>query len=117
MNVAEHLYTQGYISYPRTETTSYPANFDLKGVLQQQSNNPKWGDVVKKVLSEGINKPRSGEDKGDHPPITPMKPNNGQLSGGRSNLISSCMRCCSPQIGMKSKPSTESVVRLIGYSH
>ncbi|KAJ1359352.1 hypothetical protein KIN20_018051 [Parelaphostrongylus tenuis] len=86
MSIAEHLYTQGFISYPRTETTSYPTNFDLTGTLKQQASNSKWGDVVTKILKCGIQKPRGGEDKGDHPPITPMKPNNGQLSGDMARI-------------------------------
>nr|XP_048308371.1 DNA topoisomerase 3-beta-1 isoform X4 [Myodes glareolus] len=73
MQIAERLYTQGYISYPRTETTHYPENFDLKGSLRQQANHPYWADLVKQLLAEGINRPRKGHDAGDHPPITPMK--------------------------------------------
>lgn len=47
MQIAERLYTQGYISYPRTETTHYPENFDLKGTLRQQANNPFWAEEVR----------------------------------------------------------------------
>ncbi|CAI9157407.1 unnamed protein product [Rangifer tarandus platyrhynchus] len=73
MQTAERLYTQGYISYPRTETTHYPESFDLKGPLRQQANHPYWADTVKRLLAAGINRPRKGHDAGDHPPITPMK--------------------------------------------
>uniref|UniRef100_A0A673WDG4 DNA topoisomerase n=1 Tax=Salmo trutta TaxID=8032 RepID=A0A673WDG4_SALTR len=73
MQIAERLYTQGYISYPRTETNHYHDNFDLKGTLRQQANNPFWAQEVKALLSEGLNRPRKGADAGDHPPITPMR--------------------------------------------
>jgi len=73
MQIAEKLYTQGYMSYPRTESTQYGENFDLKDVLRQQQNSSDWGQDVKDLLSKGINKPRKGHDAGDHPPITPMR--------------------------------------------
>ncbi|XP_018021494.1 DNA topoisomerase 3-beta-1, partial [Hyalella azteca] len=73
MVVAERLYTQGYISYPRTETSSYPENFDLIGALQIQAGHQDWGTTVRELLREGINRPKKGHDAGDHPPITPMR--------------------------------------------
>ncbi|MED6197065.1 hypothetical protein PIB30_053243 [Stylosanthes scabra] len=72
MQIAERLYTQGFISYPRTESTAYPPSFDFRGTLSAQANNPTWGNYVQGLLANGYQKPRSGEDVGDHPPITPM---------------------------------------------
>jgi len=81
MHLAERLYTQGYISYPRTETTAYPSNFDLKEVLEQQKSNPVWGDQVKRLLAGEFSHPRKGNDVGDHPPITPTAPATPELLG------------------------------------
>lgn len=82
MQVAEKLYTQGYISYPRTETTQYPKNFDFMESLQIQTASSTWGADVSELIRNGINPPKSGHDAGDHPPITPMKcANFNELSG------------------------------------
>jgi len=72
MQIAEKLYTQGYISYPRTETSTYPTNFDLRGVLKLFERSNEYGEEAKNVMNDFI-QPRKGTDCGDHPPITPMK--------------------------------------------
>lgn len=69
MVAAERLYTQGFISYPRTETTKYPPNFNLNQVLQEQENSPSWGAHAHMLLEANVSVPTGGHDAGDHPPM------------------------------------------------
>lgn len=73
MRVAENLYLSGYISYPRTESTAYSSNFNFNEILQAHKTHSDWGEYVSGLLEEGHEKPRQGNDAGDHPPITPVK--------------------------------------------
>eukprot|EP01064_Diplonema_japonicum_P013567 TRINITY_DN2110_c0_g1_i1.p1 TRINITY_DN2110_c0_g1~~TRINITY_DN2110_c0_g1_i1.p1 ORF type:complete len:859 (+),score=191.97 TRINITY_DN2110_c0_g1_i1:37-2613(+) len=87
MQTAERLYTSGYVSYPRTESTMYPPSFDLMGVLRDQQSNSRWGDHVKALIDRGLTRPKTGTDMGDHPPITPMRPaSEGSLGGDEWRL-------------------------------
>ena len=60
-------------SYPRTESTAYPASFDFRSALAVLVHNPLWSNDVRTLLDAGFVKPRQGHDAGDHPPITPMR--------------------------------------------
>lgn len=52
--VAERLYTQGYLSYPRTESSAYPPNFDFRGILSAQIRHPIWGQYASSILERGF---------------------------------------------------------------
>jgi DNA topoisomerase IA len=72
MRVAERLYLSGYITYPRTESTSYPTNFDFKAIVDKIKESYHAEPAVKSFAGKlQINKPKKGVDVGDHPPITP----------------------------------------------
>lgn len=62
-----------FTSYPRTESTSYPSSFDVRGALALQRNHPIWGDYAQSLIASGSYAPKAGVDAGDHPPITPMR--------------------------------------------
>jgi DNA topoisomerase-3 len=73
MVVAEKLYTMGYITYPRTETTKYANTFDFNKTINDYINHPVFGKDVQ-VLAKSFKKPAlRGVDVGDHPPITPAR--------------------------------------------
>lgn len=74
MKVAEDLYSAGYVSYPRTESTKYADSYNVTEVLEQQAKSSQWGKMVGVFLRQNnywINPPQEGYDAGDHPPITP----------------------------------------------
>ncbi|CUV06663.1 unnamed protein product [Cryptosporidium hominis] len=74
LNIAEKLYLSGFTTYPRTETSRYPKNFDIKSTIAMFKNNSVWGSYSSDLLQKGFNLPRKdGLDLGDHPPITPVR--------------------------------------------
>ena len=44
--IAEDLYTKGFISYPRTETDIFDKGIDLKKLIEKQVQDPTWGNYA-----------------------------------------------------------------------
>jgi DNA topoisomerase-1 len=75
MSIAEDLYTNGYISYPRTDNTVYPANQDLREILEALARpnsafESEAGELLKK---EKLTPTRGKTEATDHPPIHPTE--------------------------------------------
>uniref|UniRef100_V5I9Z2 DNA topoisomerase n=1 Tax=Anoplophora glabripennis TaxID=217634 RepID=V5I9Z2_ANOGL len=74
MKIAEKLYTQGYISYPRTETNIFPKELNLTPLVEQQMEDARWGPFARRIMNEGGPNPRQGKKSDNaHPPIHPTK--------------------------------------------
>ena len=75
MKHAEHLYLDGFLSYPRTETNKFPPSMDLRAAIDQQTGDARWGAHAADLLERSAwRRPKRGLDAGDHPPITPTAP-------------------------------------------
>jgi len=74
MSIAEDLYTQGFISYPRTDNTVYPKSLNLKEILEKFSSSPFFGDMAEELLTQKKLTPTKGKKMTtDHPPIHPVE--------------------------------------------
>ncbi len=71
MRVAEDLYMNGYISYPRTDNTVYPGTLDLGGVLSAIRPTEFESDVDWVMKHRRAVPTRGKKSSTDHPPIHP----------------------------------------------
>ncbi|XP_022093607.1 DNA topoisomerase 3-alpha-like [Acanthaster planci] len=73
MKIAEKLYTKGFISYPRTETNMFPKDFNLRELVQEQTQDQRWGPFAAGILQEGPTPRQGNKTDNAHPPIHPTK--------------------------------------------
>lgn len=71
MRLAESLYTNGYISYPRTDNTVYPDTLELKALIEIFKEGP-FKEYANALLEKAELVPTRGKkETTDHPPIYP----------------------------------------------
>ncbi|XP_017884787.1 DNA topoisomerase 3-alpha [Ceratina calcarata] len=91
MKIAEKLYTQGLISYPRTETNIFPKELNLTPLVNEQVNDSSWGNFAQRLLQNGLT-PRQGKKSDQaHPPIHPIKYSN-TLHGDEAEVYNYVVR-------------------------
>ena len=70
--IAEDLYTDGYISYPRTDNTVYPRSLDLREVLGYLERVEGAGQYAEKLRQgDKLSPTRGKKETTDHPPVYP----------------------------------------------
>ncbi len=74
MRLAESLYMNGLISYPRVDNTVYPASMDLRASVKMLDSVPQYAPVCKHILKGAIHPTRGKQETTDHPPIHPTAP-------------------------------------------
>lgn len=72
MAVAERLYNDGLISYPRTDNTVYPPSLPLKGILEELKKSEFSEEASKLLAQKKLRASRGKKQTTDHPPIHPV---------------------------------------------
>lgn len=75
MAMAESLYQEGFLSYPRTETETFTASDDeLLQLIALQQQSTEWGGYAQALCDGNYRHPRAGRGNDNaHPPIHPTK--------------------------------------------
>jgi DNA topoisomerase-1 len=70
--LAQNLYVEGLISYPRTSSQQIPASIDVKGILRKLANRKRYQKHITSILDRGNLQPVQGKAVDPaHPAIHP----------------------------------------------
>ena len=72
MRIAEDLYMDGFISYPRTDNTVYPRSLNTRELVQSLARIPDFA-AAQPLLDGELNPTRGKKETTDHPPIHPTQ--------------------------------------------
>jgi DNA topoisomerase-1 len=73
MSIAEDLYTNGLISYPRTDNTVYPKSLNLRGLLKILEESEFSSYASELLKRKPLRASRGKTPTTDHPPIHPTQ--------------------------------------------
>jgi DNA topoisomerase I len=73
MRIAEDLYMDGYISYPRTDNTVYPKSLDTKELVKQLVGIDDFKAADFLLDGRSLEATRGKKETTDHPPIYPTQ--------------------------------------------
>jgi DNA topoisomerase I len=73
MRIAEDLYMDGFISYPRTDNTVYPESLPVRELLQSISQVGAFKEAAPLAERKELSPTRGKKQTTDHPPIYPTQ--------------------------------------------
>jgi DNA topoisomerase I len=85
MRIAEDLYMDGYISYPRTDNTVYPKSLDTKELVRQLVAVEDFKAAEFLLDGRSLEPTRGKKETTDHPPIYPTQAVNPKRLEARSD--------------------------------
>jgi DNA topoisomerase I len=73
MRIAEDLYMDGFISYPRTDNTVYPESLPVRELLQSVASVNAFREAAPIAARDKLEPTRGKKQTTDHPPIYPTQ--------------------------------------------
>jgi DNA topoisomerase-1 len=92
MRIAEDLYMDGFISYPRTDNTVYPASLPVRELVSSLTRIKEFS-AASGLLDGELTPTRGKKETTDHPPIYPTQAvHPGALEGPRKRVYELVVR-------------------------